>query len=52
MKQSKTGYQSHPFVYYVVQIFNKLRQSPETYPIKYYKKGRPLRKGIKTPIIL
>jgi hypothetical protein len=35
----------HPIVYAVKKFISKLRQHPESYPIKYYKKGQGLRRG-------
>ena len=39
----------------VVQIFktfvDKLRQSPDVYPIKYYKKGKQFRRHWQTPLV-
>ena len=36
---------AHPIVYALRVLINKLRQNPEVYPIRYYKKGRFLRRS-------
>lgn len=41
----------HPIVQMVKNFFSKLRQNPEVYPIKYYKKGQRYRRNWKTPIV-
>ena len=37
----------HPIVYAFRALINKLRQNPDVYPIRYYKKGRNFRRGSK-----
>ena len=43
--------QTHPVVYVVKKLINKLRQNPEVYPIKYYKKGQRFRRNWKSPMV-
>ncbi|HMJ46584.1 MAG TPA: hypothetical protein VK498_04610 [Ferruginibacter sp.] len=40
---------SHPVLQAVKNLFSKLRQNPEVYPIKYYKKGQRFRRNWKSP---
>jgi hypothetical protein len=42
---------SHPVLQAVKNLFSKLRQSPEVYPIKYYKKGQRFRRNWKSPMV-
>ncbi len=35
----------HPIVHAFRVLINKLRQNPEVYPIRYYKKGRNFRRA-------
>jgi hypothetical protein len=44
---------NHPnsLVQTIKNLFNKLRQNPEVYPIKYYKKGQRLRKPMKASVV-
>jgi hypothetical protein len=51
MSNKATSYQIHPIVYAVRNLFEKLRQNPEIYPIKYYKKSQPHRKNWKAPLV-
>ena len=37
----------HPLIHAFRALINKLRQNPEVYPIRYYKKGKNFRKGTK-----
>ncbi len=41
----------HPIVYAVKKFFSKLRQNPDIYPIKYYKKGQRFRRNWKSPMV-
>ncbi len=41
----------HPIVQMVKNFISKLRQNPEVYPIKYYKKGHRFRRNWKTPMV-
>ena len=41
----------HPVLQLVRNFFNKLRQNPEIYPIKYYKKGQRYRRNWKSPMV-
>ncbi len=41
----------HPVVYALKKFFSKLRQNPEIYPIKYYKKGQRFRRNWKQPMV-
>ena len=41
----------HPIVQMVKNFINKLRQNPEVYPIKYYKKGQRFRRNWKSPMV-
>jgi hypothetical protein len=38
----------HPVMYAIKKFFSKLRQNPEIYPIKYYKKGQRFRKSYRS----
>ena len=44
MKQPLTQTVTHPVVYAIKAFFDKLRQHPESYPIKYYKKYKASKK--------
>ncbi len=41
--------QLHPVLQVVKNLISKLRQSPDVYPIKYYKKGQRFRRNWKSP---
>jgi hypothetical protein len=41
----------HPVIQVVKNFINKLRQNPDVYPIKYYKKGQRFRRNWKTPMV-
>jgi hypothetical protein len=41
MFAAKNPQQENPVATLVKNFIGKLRQSPEVYPIKYYKKGKP-----------
>ncbi|MEO6405597.1 MAG: hypothetical protein ABIY51_08705 [Ferruginibacter sp.] len=40
--------QTHPVLQAVRNLISKLRQNPEIYPIKYYKKGQRFRRNWKS----
>ena len=42
---------SFPVVQLVINFINKLTQSPDIYPIKYYKKGKRIGKNRNTLMI-
>jgi len=42
---------THPIVQVVKNFINKLRQNPEVYPIKYYKKSPRFRRNWKSPLV-
>jgi hypothetical protein len=42
---------TNPIVLVFRNIINKLRQNPEIYPIKYYKKSPRFRRNWKTPLV-
>jgi hypothetical protein len=42
---------THPIVQVFKNFINKLRQNPEIYPIKYYKKSPRFRRNWKTPLV-
>jgi len=42
---------THPIVYAIKSFINKLRQNPEVYPIKYYKKSARYRRNWKSPMV-
>lgn len=47
MNKPKYQPQSGPFVLQVIRNFiDKMRQSPDIYPIRYYKKNRRFRKDL------
>ena len=46
-----TQYPVNPLIHAVRTFINKLRQNPEVYPIKYYKKGQRFKRNWKTPIV-
>lgn len=48
--QSSTAH-THPLIQLVKNFINKLRQNPEVYPIKYYKKGQRFRRNWKSPMV-
>ena len=41
----------HPIVQMFKNFISKLRQNPEVYPIKYYKKGHRFRRNWKSPMV-
>lgn len=41
----------HPIMYALKTFISKLRQNPEVYPIKYYKKSPRFRKNWKSPVV-
>ena len=40
---------THPIIQVLRNFINKLRQNPEVYPIKYYKKSPRFRRNWKSP---
>ncbi len=42
---------SNSLVQAVKNLFGKLRQSPDVYPIKYYKKGKQFRRKWQAPLV-
>lgn len=42
---------AHPVMQILKNFINKLRQNPEIYPIKYYKKSQRFRKNWKNPLV-
>ncbi|MFT3909535.1 MAG: hypothetical protein QM737_08930 [Ferruginibacter sp.] len=49
--QTQTSH-THPIVQMVKNFFNRLRQNPDVYPIKYYKKGgHRSRRAMKYPMV-
>lgn len=42
---------ANPVLHIVKMLIGKMRQSPEVYPIKYYKKGKKFRRRWQTPLI-
>lgn len=44
MKRQEEKTISHPVLYAIKSFFEKLRQNPDVYPIKYYKKVARLKK--------
>ena len=49
MNNLNPAHSSHPVLQAVKNLFSKLRQNPDVYPIKYYKKGQRFRRNWKTP---
>ncbi|MEI8053582.1 MAG: hypothetical protein WCH52_07525 [Bacteroidota bacterium] len=50
MKAQSREY-TNPLAYAIMSFFNKLRQNPDIYPIKYYKKGNRYRRSWKTTLL-
>lgn len=51
---NKTKYQgqsSHVIVQAIRNFFDKIRQNPDVYPIRYYKKNRKYRKDFNGPAV-
>lgn len=42
---------TNPVIYVIKGWLNKLRQNPEVYPIRYYKKGRRFRRNWHSPLV-
>ena len=42
---------ANPLVLLVKNFIGKLRQSPDIYPIKYYKKGKQFRRKWQAPLV-
>jgi hypothetical protein len=51
MNNLSSSHNLHPVIHAIKVLFSKLRQHPEVYPIKYYKKGRKYRRNWKTEIV-
>jgi hypothetical protein len=41
----------HPLLQIVKSFMSKIRQSPDVYPIRYYKKGKQFRRKWQGPIV-
>ena len=50
MKTQNRGY-INPLAYAIINFFNKLRQNPDMYPIKYYKKSNRYKRDWKTTLL-
>lgn len=50
MKTQSREY-TNPLVYAIINFINKLRQSPDLYPIKYYKKTNRHKQNWKTTLL-
>ncbi len=42
---------TNPLLQVVKSFLGKLRQNPDVYPIKYYKKGKQFRRKWQTPLV-
>lgn len=42
---------THPIIQIVKNFIGKLRQNPDVYPIRYYKKSRRFRRNWQGPIV-
>lgn len=42
---------THPIIQVVKNFIGKLRQNPDVYPIRYYKKSRRFRRNWQGPIV-
>jgi len=42
---------NNPLLQVVRNFIGKLRQNPDVYPIKYYKKGKQFRRKWQTPLV-
>jgi hypothetical protein len=42
---------TNPIVQVVKNFIGKLRQNPDVYPIRYYKKGKQFRRKWQTPLV-
>jgi hypothetical protein len=42
---------ANPLVLVVRNFISKLRQNPDVYPIKYYKKGKQFRRKWQAPLV-
>ncbi len=51
MNTAKTQPTANIFLQVVKNFIGKLRQSPDVYPIKYYKKGRHYRRNWQSPLV-
>jgi hypothetical protein len=51
MNTAKTQTSANVFVQLVKNFIDKLRQSPDVYPIKYYKKGRQFKRKWQGPLV-
>jgi hypothetical protein len=43
--------QQNPLVLAIKNFFSKLKQNPDVYPIKYYKKGRRFHRHWQSPLV-
>lgn len=50
MKNQEKGF-INPLAYAIISFFNKLRQTPDMYPIKYYKKTNRYRRDWKSTLL-
>ncbi len=41
----------HPLVQIIKSFMGKIRQNPDVYPIRYYKKGKQFRRKWQGPIV-
>lgn len=51
MSNNMPSYQIHPIIQAMRSLVSKLRQNPEIYPIKHYKKSQRFRRNWKTPLV-
>ena len=51
MNQQTHVNHTNPIVQLVKNFISKLRQHPDVYPIKYYKKGQRFRRNWKAPMV-
>ncbi|MFN8244686.1 MAG: hypothetical protein U0X40_11585 [Ferruginibacter sp.] len=47
----KAGTPTHPVLQVLRNLVEKLRQHPEVYPIRYYKKGKRFRRHWQGPLV-
>jgi hypothetical protein len=41
----------HPLIQVIKRFLGKIRQNPDVYPIRYYKKGKQFRRKWQSPIV-
>ena len=51
MNTVKTHPSANVFVQLVKNFIGKMKQSPDVYPIKYYKKGKQFRRKWQAPLV-